>query len=59
MIALARPAAVVGDRPILSLERILHNDYDRKFSVEKLLVLSLKRFVAETNRLGGKPPVVK
>jgi hypothetical protein len=50
MTALARPAAIVNDRPILSLERILHKDYNRKCSVgKKLLVVSLKGLVAKTN----------
>jgi hypothetical protein len=29
------PVAIVNDRPILSLERMLHKDYDRKDLVEK------------------------
>jgi hypothetical protein len=39
---------------------MLHNDYDRKFSVEKkMMVVGLKGLVAKTNLIGGKPPVVK
>jgi hypothetical protein len=30
-----RPAAIVNDRPILSLERMLHKDYNRKCLVGK------------------------
>jgi hypothetical protein len=45
MTALART-----DRSILSSERMLHEDYDRKFSVDKkLLVVSFKGLVAKTN----------
>jgi hypothetical protein len=35
MTALARPAAIVNDRPSLSSERMLLKDYDRKCSVGK------------------------
>jgi hypothetical protein len=35
MIALARPATIVNDRPILSSGRMLHKDYDCKCGVEK------------------------
>jgi hypothetical protein len=30
-----RPAAIVNYRPILSLERMLYKDYDRRYSIEK------------------------
>jgi hypothetical protein len=30
-----QPAAIVNDRPILSSERMLYKDYDRKCSIEK------------------------
>jgi hypothetical protein len=36
MTALAKPAAIVNDRPILSTERVLLQDYDRKFAVKKI-----------------------
>jgi hypothetical protein len=54
------PAAIVNDRRILSSERMLHKEYDRKYSVEKktLLVVTLKGFVAYRKLIGGKPPVV-
>jgi hypothetical protein len=48
-------AATVNDRPILSDEKMLHKDYNRKCSIEikkKILVVGLKGF-------GGKPPVIK
>jgi hypothetical protein len=45
-----RPAAIVGDRPILSSERMLHKDYESECSVgEKNLIMSLKGFVAKKN----------
>jgi hypothetical protein len=40
----------VKDRPILSIERMLHEDYDRKGSVEKkIAALSLKGLGAKMN----------
>jgi hypothetical protein len=44
-------AAIVNDRLILSSERMLHKDCNRKCSVEKikLLVVSLKGLVTKTN----------
>jgi hypothetical protein len=46
------PAAIVNDRPILSSKRMLRKDYDRKCSVEKvLLFVILKGLVAKTNWL--------
>jgi hypothetical protein len=51
MTALARASSIVNDRPILSSERMLHKDYERKCSVKKkkLLVVSLKGLVTKTN----------
>jgi hypothetical protein len=43
------PAEIVSNRPILSPERMLYKDFDRKSSVEKKIL-----FV-----FGGKLPVVK
>jgi hypothetical protein len=43
------PAAVVNYRPILSSERMLHKDYENKYSVEKMLALILKGLVVKTN----------
>jgi hypothetical protein len=44
------PAAIVNDRPILSSESMLHNDYDLKGSIEKKnLAVSLKGLGAKTN----------
>jgi hypothetical protein len=44
------PAATVNDRPILSSDRMLHKDYDRKCSIEeKKLAVSLKGLGAKTN----------
>jgi hypothetical protein len=42
------PAAIVNDRPILSSERMLHNDYDHMCSIEKNLAVSLKGLAAKT-----------
>jgi hypothetical protein len=45
-----RLAAIVNDRPILSSDRMLHKDYDRKSSIEKqILAVSLKGLGAKTN----------
>jgi hypothetical protein len=40
MTALARPAAIVNDRHILSSERMLHEDCNRKGSVKEILIVS-------------------
>jgi hypothetical protein len=50
MTVLAIPAAIVSDKPILSSERMLHEGFDRKGSVEiKLFVVFLKGLVPKTN----------
>jgi hypothetical protein len=44
------PAAIVNDRLILSSERMLHEDYNRKCSVgKKITVVILKGLAAKTN----------
>jgi hypothetical protein len=43
------PAAIVNDRPILSSERMLHKNYDRRCILKKVLAASLKRLGAKTN----------
>jgi hypothetical protein len=50
MYTLQRPGIFMRDKPILSSERMLHKDYDRKGSVAKKikLVVSLKRLGAKT-----------
>jgi hypothetical protein len=47
------PAAIVNDRSILSSERMLYKDYDRRCPIEKkkILTVSLKGLGAKTNRL--------
>jgi hypothetical protein len=47
---LAIPTAIVNDRPILSSERMLHKDYNRKYSFEKkeIPVVGLKGLGAKT-----------
>jgi hypothetical protein len=56
---LARPAAIVNDRPILSLERMLHSDYNRKCSVEKYAGRESQGVCRQDELIGGRPPVVK
>jgi hypothetical protein len=47
-----KPAAIANDRPILSSEKMLYKDCDRKCSYErKLLAVSLKGLGAKTNLL--------
>jgi hypothetical protein len=44
------PAAIVNDRPILSLEMMLYKDYDPRCSIEKkILAVRLKALGAKTN----------
>jgi hypothetical protein len=44
------PAANEYDKPILSSEKILHKDYDRRCAIEKkILTVSLKGFAPKTN----------
>jgi hypothetical protein len=60
MTALARPASIKYDRPILSSERRLYKDYDRKGSVEKKIDGRESQGAWGQNELiGGKPPVVR
>jgi hypothetical protein len=40
---------VLNCRPILSSERMLHKDYESRYSVKKKLVVKLKELVAKTN----------
>jgi hypothetical protein len=45
-----RQGIFIREKPILSSERILHKDYDRKGSVKKIfLVMNLKGLGAKTN----------
>jgi hypothetical protein len=45
-----RPSIFVRDKPIFSLERLLHKDYYRRSSAEKkCLVVGLKGLDAKTN----------
>jgi hypothetical protein len=41
------------DKPIVLLERMLHEDYDHKGSAE------LKNQILILKGIGGKPPVIK
>jgi hypothetical protein len=46
------PAAIENDRPILSSERMLYKDYDRRSSIEeKILAVRLKKLGAKVNCL--------
>jgi hypothetical protein len=61
MTALARPAAIVNDRPILSSEKMLHKDYISECSVGKYKITA-REFQGACRQgevIGGKPPVVK
>jgi hypothetical protein len=53
------PAAIVNDRPILSSERMLHKDYDRKGSVEKINGRGSQGAWRWDKLMGGKSPVIK
>jgi hypothetical protein len=55
------PLAVVYDRPILSSERMLHKDYDRKGSVAKKKISGRGHQGPwrQDELIGGKPPVVE
>jgi hypothetical protein len=44
-----KPAAIVNDKLILSSERMLHQNYDRRCSIEKNLAVSLKGLGGKTN----------
>jgi hypothetical protein len=47
---LTRPSIFIKDRPILSSEKMLHKDYDRKGSVaKKNLVVILKGLGVKTS----------
>jgi hypothetical protein len=49
---LTRPSIFISDKRILSYERMLRNDYDRKVSVGKTyLVVSLEGLGTEMNSL--------
>jgi hypothetical protein len=55
-----RGPAIVNDRPILSLERMLFKDYDRRCSIEKNNSGRDPEGARRQDELiGGKPPVVK
>jgi hypothetical protein len=55
-----RPASIVNDKPILSWERILHKDYDRKCSIENINSGRESQGAwSQDELIGGKPSVVK
>jgi hypothetical protein len=45
------PAAIVNDNPILSSDRMLNRDYNRKCSFGKTLILNLIGLVVKMNSL--------
>jgi hypothetical protein len=53
------PAAIVNDRPILSSERKLHKNYNRKCSVENKIAGRESQGAWRQEMTGGKPPVAK
>jgi hypothetical protein len=55
------PAAILNDRPILSSERVLHRDYNRKDSIKIKTNDDRESQVVwrQEELIGGKPPVVK
>jgi hypothetical protein len=60
MIALAKASSnCKGQTPILSSERMLHKDYERKGSVEKISGRESRGAWSQVELIGGKPPVVK
>jgi hypothetical protein len=54
------PAAIVNDRPILSSERMLHKDCNRKCSLENIISGRESQGACRQDELiGGKQPIVK
>jgi hypothetical protein len=49
-----RPAGIVNDRPILSSERMLHKDYDRR----EITVRESQGVYRQDELTGGWPPLV-
>jgi hypothetical protein len=60
MNTLARAAAIVNDRPVLSSDRMSYKDYVRRCSIEKKNAGSGSQGARHQDELiGGIPPVVK
>jgi hypothetical protein len=59
MNALARASSNVNDKPILSSERMLHKDYDRRCSIKKKSGRESQGAWRQDKLIGNKPPVVK
>jgi hypothetical protein len=54
------PAAIVNDRTILSEERMLYKDHDRRCSIEEKNSGRESEGARRQDKLiGGKPPLVK
>jgi hypothetical protein len=57
---LARASNITKDRPILSSERMLYKDYDRRCSIENKNSGRVSQGARRQDELiGGGPPVVK
>jgi hypothetical protein len=54
-----RPSVFITDKPILSSERKLHNDYCRRVKLKKNIWLWVSRGLTKDELIGGKSPVVK
>jgi hypothetical protein len=59
IVHLKRLSIFVRDNPSFSSERMLHKDYDRKDSVEKISGREPQGARRQDELIGGKPPVVK
>jgi hypothetical protein len=60
MTELAKTAAIVNDRPILSLERMLHRTIPASVQLEnKIAGRESQGACRQDELIGGKPPVVK
>jgi hypothetical protein len=53
------PAAIVNDKPILSVERLFRKEYDRKGSVLKINTGRESQGAWRQELIGRKPPIVK
>jgi hypothetical protein len=53
------PSTFIRDKPIFSSERMLHEDYYRKGSVQKISGRVPQGAWRQDETIGGKPPAVK
>jgi hypothetical protein len=59
MVHLTRPSIFIRDKPILWSQRMLHEDYDRKGSVEILSGRESQGARRQEEMIGGNLPVEK